>query len=114
MLEITHENFEAEVLKANKPVLVDFWAPWCGPCQMMGPFVEEFANTREDVIVAKLNVDDAPALAQQYGIMSIPTVLLFTNGEEVGRKVGLIGKADLDFIVYMAARKAERNADSET
>ncbi len=100
MLEITNENFEAEVLKADKPVLIDFWAPWCGPCRMMGPVFEEFATERDDVIAAKLNVDDAPALAQQFGVMSIPTIVLIKDGEEVDRKVGLLNQADLDFMVH--------------
>ena len=82
VVEITKDNFEHTVLKADKPVLVDFWAEWCGPCQMMGPIVDEVAEERNDIIIGKLNVDTQPEIALRYNVMSIPTLILFENGEE--------------------------------
>lgn len=84
---LTVENFETEVLKSEKPVLVDFWATWCGPCRRQGPIIEELAE--EGYAVGKVDVDEQPALAQQYQVMSIPTLLLFKGGKEVKRLVGL-------------------------
>ena len=89
---ITKENFDSEVLKAEGTVLVDFWATWCGPCRMLSPIVDEVASERPDVKVGKINVDEQPELAQQFGIMSIPTLLVFKNGEKVQESVGLIPK----------------------
>ena len=99
-IEITKENFEEVVLKNQLPVLVDFWATWCGPCKMIGPIVEEIAEELEGkVAVGKINVDKQPELANRYGVMSIPTMVLFKNGEEVRRTVGFQPKARiLDFI----------------
>ena len=77
VVEITKDNFEQTVLKADKPVLVDFWAEWCGPCQMMGPIVDEVAEERDDIIIGKLNVDTQPEIALRYNVMSIPTLILF-------------------------------------
>ena len=74
VVEITKDNFEQTVLKADKPVLVDFWAEWCGPCQMMGPIVDEVAEERDDIIIGKLNVDTQPEIALRYNVMSIPTL----------------------------------------
>jgi len=86
----TDQNFEQEVLNSQKPVLVDFWAPWCGPCQMMGPIIEELAEELEgQVVVGKLNVDENPQMAQKYGIMGIPTLLVFKNGQVVEQFVGV-------------------------
>jgi thioredoxin 1 len=86
----TDQNFQQEVLNSQKPVLVDFWAPWCGPCQMMGPIIEELAEELEGkVVVGKLNVDENPQMAQKYGIMSIPTLLVFKNGQVVEQFVGV-------------------------
>lgn len=90
---ITAQNFEAEVLQSEKPVLVDFWATWCGPCMRQAPIVEELAN--EGYAVGKVDVDQEPGLAQQYGIMSIPTMLIFKGGKEVNRIVGLTAKDKL-------------------
>lgn len=95
VVEITKDNFEETVLKADKPVLVDFWAEWCGPCQMMGPIVDEVAEERDDVIIGKLNVDTQPEIALRYNVMSIPTLILFKNGEEAQKSIGLISKEEL-------------------
>ena len=99
-IKITKDNFEAEVVKADRPVLVDFWATWCGPCMMLGPVVAEIAEERKDVIkVGKVNVDEEPELAAKFGIMRIPAVLLFKNGEVVANSVGYVLKEDLNAFV---------------
>lgn len=95
VVEITKDNFEHTVLKADKPVLVDFWAEWCGPCQMMGPIVDEVAEERNDIIIGKLNVDTQPEIAMRYNVMSIPTLILFENCEEAQKSIGLISKEEL-------------------
>jgi thioredoxin 1 len=96
----TDDNFEAEVLKCSKPVLVDFWAPWCGPCKAVGPIVEELADQFKDSIkVMKLNVDDSQKAAQNYNVRSIPTMLLFKDGKILDTLIGLVPKERLeDFI----------------
>jgi len=95
-IKITNDNFEAEVLKADRPVLVDFSATWCGPCQMLAPIVAEIAVERADVLkVGKVDVDEAPELAANYGIASIPALLLFKNGDLIARTVGYLSKSDL-------------------
>ncbi len=81
VIEFTEDNFETEVLKAEGPVLVDFWAPWCGPCRAIAPMIDELANENQSAKIGKLNIDDAPGVAQKYGITGIPTLLLFKNGE---------------------------------
>lgn len=94
--EFADATFEQDVLKNDKPVLVDFWAPWCGPCKMVGPIVEKLAGEMSDqVTIGKLNVDDNPQTAQQYGVMSIPTILLFKNGEVVDKTMGFQPEPDL-------------------
>ena len=90
VLELSHDNFEQEVLKSTTPVLVDLWAAWCGPCRMIAPLVEELAGTYQGKVkFGKLNVDDHPQLAAQYRVMNIPTLLLFKGGREVDRLVGV-------------------------
>lgn len=96
---ITKENFGSEVLKAEGTVLVDFWATWCGPCRMLSPIVDEVASEHPDVKVGKINVDEQPELAQQFGIMSIPTLLVFKNGEKVQESVGLIPKEKVEALL---------------
>jgi len=95
-LMVSTDKFEEEVLKSDKPVLVDFWATWCGPCQMMAPVVDELSEELKDSVkVCKVNVDENPELAQQFGIMSIPNFILFKDGKIAGTKVGAVGKDGL-------------------
>lgn len=97
---LTNENFETEVLQSEKPVLVDFWASWCGPCRMLAPFVEEIAEEYADTaVVGKINVDEQPELAVRYGVMSIPTVMVFRGGEVTDTLVGYRPKADLEALL---------------
>ena len=92
-LELTEKNFEAEVLKSSKPVLVDFWAEWCGPCRMIAPIVEEIANDLAGKLkVGKVNVDDAQELAVRFNIMSIPTLIVFKGGKPVEMMIGAMSK----------------------
>ena len=88
VITITKENFENEVLHSEKPVLLDFWATWCGPCRMLSPIVDEVAEERTDVKVGKVNVDEQPDLAAEFGVMSIPTLLVFRDGKLVNQSVG--------------------------
>ena len=93
LVQINSTNWESEVLKSEKPVFVDFWAEWCGPCRMVGPVVEQIAQTHADKIkVVKLNVDENQEIAMKYGIQSIPSLLVFNKGKEVGRTIGAAPK----------------------
>ena len=95
-VKVTDSSFDADVLKSSEPVVVDFWAEWCGPCRMIGPALEEISNEMAGrVKIAKVNVDENPQIASQYGIRSIPTLMLFKNGKHVDTKVGASPKGDL-------------------
>ncbi len=92
---VSNENFESEVLKSEVPVLVDFWAPWCGPCMMLGPIIEDIAEENADIKVCKVNVEENPDLAVQYKVMNIPTIVVFKNGEVYKKSVGIISKSEI-------------------
>lgn len=95
VLKVNSQNFEEEVLKCEKPVLVDFYADWCGPCKMLSPMVDQVAQENETIKVVKVNVDEAQDLALQYQVMSIPTLVVIKEGKEVNRSVGLIDKSEI-------------------
>ena len=96
---ITQDSYEQEVMKAEGTVLVDFYADWCGPCKMQGPIVDQLSEERTDVKFCKLNVDDAPAIAMQLGISSIPTIMVVKNGEITFKEAGLMQKAQLEALL---------------
>ena len=95
VIKVTNDTFEKEVLNSNIPVLVDFYADWCGPCKMLSPTVDEVANENDDIKVVKVNVDEAQDIAIKYQVMSIPTLVVIKNGNEVNRSVGVIDKEEI-------------------
>lgn len=95
VIEITAENFEKEVIQSDKTVLLDFWASWCGPCQMLSPLVDEIAEERTDIKVGKINTDEQQELAVKYKVMSIPMLLVMKNGEIANKSIGLISKEEI-------------------
>lgn len=95
VLHITKENFEDQVMHSDKPVLLDFWASWCGPCRMVSPTIDQIADERQDVKVGKINVDEQPELASVFQVMSIPTLVVLKNGKVTNRAMGARPKADI-------------------
>jgi thioredoxin 1 len=103
---VTEQTFESEVLGAGQPVLVDFWAEWCGPCHAIAPVLDQIASERGDLKVVKLNIDEEPAVAQRYGVMSIPTLILFKDGEPAAAAVGAMPKSMVEQKLGLAGEAA--------
>ena len=99
VIKVTAEDFEQEVLKAEQTVLVDFWAQWCGPCRMLSPIVEQIAEEHPEIKVCKVNIDEEASLAIDYKVMSIPTLLVFKNGEKVNMSIGVQSKSDIEAMI---------------
>lgn len=99
MLKLNYDNFEKEVIKSNKTVVVDFWAEWCGPCKMLAPELEEFSRLNPEITVGKVNIDEETPLAINYNVEVIPTLIIFKNGKEVKRSVGFIKKEEINEFV---------------
>lgn len=99
VIEITNDNFDSEVINSDKPVLLDFWAAWCGPCRMVSPIVDEIAEENPQIKVGKVNVDEQSELAERYNVMSIPTLLLIKNGEVTASSIGYKPKEDLEQLI---------------
>ena len=95
-INVNKDNFKREVLESGKTVLIDFWASWCGPCRMVSPIIDEIAEERNDIKVCKVNIDQESALAMRYGIMSIPSLILFKDGEIVNKSIGLVSKEEIE------------------
>ena len=101
--DIRQDNFDTFISQSDKPVLVDFWATWCGPCRMLSPVVEEVSREHEnELTVGKVNVDDCPELAQKFGVMSIPTLILFKDGQPVDKRIGYMPKSELEQMLKKA------------
>ncbi len=96
VISVTADNFEQEVLKAEGIVMVDFWAAWCGPCKMLSPIVDQIAEEHPEIKVCKVNIDEEPSLAIDYKVMSIPTLLVFKNGEKINMSIGVQSKSDIE------------------
>ncbi len=96
VISVTTDSFEQEVLKAEQTVMVDFWAAWCGPCKMLSPIVDQIAEEHPEIKVCKVNIDEEPSLAIDYKVMSIPTLLVFKNGEKVNMSIGVQSKSDIE------------------
>jgi thioredoxin 1 len=104
IIEVTDDNFQELVIKSEKPVLVDFWAPWCGPCKMIAPLLEELAANRDDIIIAKVNVDENTKTPAELGVRGIPALMIFNGGHLQGTKIGAMPKSQLESFIEQVVR----------